>query len=303
MHQNAPKYECLNLLQMLFERVPEFEATPTLRHALKSVARLCRICEVQGSHLSRLMLTAPALVVVLEGNKDVGFQNGSVRAHEGDFLLLPNGVEMDIANNPGSKGLYRSVVVEFEPHALRRFAILYPDRVKDLVRWNTAHPRHSAFSPDIHVAEAFMHLSRSLARGEDTGPILELRMFELILALLESGRGHLLFSLTGDDIVETVQHLITLSPAQQWTAERIAAQLGVSVSTLSRRLRQDGLNLRQMLREARMQHAGTLLKNNSEDIAGIAESCGYASLSRFRARFEDHFGITPTAYATSQQGA
>lgn len=290
-----PKYECLALLQSLFERVPEFETAPMLRQAFQSVARMCKICEICGSSLSQVMLTAPALVVVLEGHKAVGFQNGSVTVYEGDFLLLPNGVEVDIANTVGPQGIYRSLVIEFEPHALRKFAMLYPDHVTDMVRWNTVQPRHSAFSPSVHEAEAVIHLSRALARGEGSGSIVELRLFELILALLQSGRGHLLFSLIGNDIAKTVQRLLTLGPSQQWTAERIAAQLGVSVSTLSRRLRQEGLTLRQMLRNARMEHARTLLMDRPEAIAEIAEACGYTSIPRFRSRFEDHFGVPPSS--------
>lgn len=292
---NSPKQECLTLLRQLFEQVPEFEARPTIRSPLKTVARMCKLCEMHYTRFSEVMLTAPALVVVLDGRKSVTLQSRHVMANEGDFLLLPNGVNMDMQNELSpTQGVFRSIIIEFEPNALRRFTGFYPDLIQAEVDWHSTNaPSLYAYPPSVHEAETFMHLSKALARGEGTGPTVELRLFELILSLLQSDKGQILFALTSDNIAENARNLLELHPSRPWTVEGVATQLGVSGSTLTRRLRKEGQSFRNLLRNTRMNQAKSMFKTGAHSIAEVAEACGYTSLPRFRSRFETHFGHPP----------
>lgn len=298
-HSYTPKDECLDFLQQLFERVPEMQAPPPMRSGLNSIARMCKLCEVVGTRISKVMLTAPSLVVPLAGRKTVVLNSCKVVAEEGDFLLLPNGVDMDMLNEPAQAGsTYRSIVIEFEPSALRKFAGIYQNIIDQTVHWDSSGTAPLfTFSPSIHETEAFIHLSKALARGETGGPTLELRLFELILALLQGNKGQLLFALTGNNVAENTRRLLKLHPARPWTVNGMAAQLGVSSSTLSRRLRESGQSFRFLLRDVRMSQAMSMLKNQQTSVAEVAEACGYASPSRFRSRFEAHFGVAPAQVA------
>jgi len=291
-YNDTYKRECLIALRQLIERTPDFQAPRPPSTRMTTVARMCRICDVHKVRMGKVMLNAPALVVVLAGQKTVASQDGQVIASEGDFLLLPSGVEMDMLNEPGgTNGMFRSMVVEFEPHALRKFAGLYPNMVDNL-GWE-AGDGMTVFSPDAREGEALVHLGKALARGEENSPVLELRMFELMLALLLADHGRILFSLIGDDVPEVAQRLVALHPARQWTAPGVASQLGVSVSTLSRKLRQEGEGFRQLLRRVRMERAKELLQNEAMTMTDCAQACGYASLPKFRTRFKEHFGVSP----------
>lgn len=296
MLHHDPKTECMTFLKRLFDIVPDFPVDSSYDSRFKSIARICKLCETQKSRFSKVMLNTPCLVTILSGTKRVAFDSEAVEAKEGDFLLLPSGVKMDMFNSPDPReGIYRSVVMEFEPRTLRKFATTYPEAVGQLVPWAAVDsPQIFASPPDIYEAEAFIHLSRALARGDNTGPTVELRVFELIFALLKARKGRLLFTLCGADIGENVRRLFALHPARPWTADAMATQLGVSVSTLSRRLRQEGTNFRNLLRDTRMTHAMEMLRNKQHTVTEVAEACGYSSLPKFKTRFKENHGVHPT---------
>lgn len=78
--------------------------------------------------------------------------------------------------------------------------------------------------------------------------------------------------------------------------EDMAAAMGVSAATLSRRLRAQGLRWRDLVNERRMQAAARLLRQSRRDVAEIALSVGFAESASFIRRFGRHFGMTPQAY-------
>ncbi len=78
--------------------------------------------------------------------------------------------------------------------------------------------------------------------------------------------------------------------------EDVAAAMGVSAATLSRRLRTAGLRWRDLVSERRMHAAARLLRQSQRDIADIALAVGFAESSSFVRCFGRHFGTTPQRY-------
>ena len=78
--------------------------------------------------------------------------------------------------------------------------------------------------------------------------------------------------------------------------EDVAAAIGVSAATLSRRLRAQGLRWRDLVNERRMQAAARLLLHSRREVAEIALAVGFAESASFIRRFGRHFGMTPQAY-------
>lgn len=77
------------------------------------------------------------------------------------------------------------------------------------------------------------------------------------------------------------------------TAERTAAQLGLSIRALQRALAREELTFRTILRDQRMDAAYQALVNTSAPIDQIAADSGYAELSSFYRAFRQKFDRTP----------
>lgn len=82
-----------------------------------------------------------------------------------------------------------------------------------------------------------------------------------------------------------------------WTLGAMAAHVGVSTRTLSRRFReQTGTTPLQWLHRARLRHAQYLLETTSHPVERIAAQVGFPSPSTFRQRFRLVVGTSPNAY-------
>jgi hypothetical protein len=80
------------------------------------------------------------------------------------------------------------------------------------------------------------------------------------------------------------------------TLDEVAASMGVSVATLSRRLKAEGMRWRDLVNDRRMHAAARLLRQSQRDVAEIALSVGFAESASFVRRFGRHFGTTPQRY-------
>lgn len=88
--------------------------------------------------------------------------------------------------------------------------------------------------------------------------------------------------------------LIHQQPAENWTVERLAHEVGMSRSVFSGRFRAlSGKTPVRYLTEWRMNEARDLLLHSDQSIAQIAEACGYQSEVAFRKAFRSVTGQTP----------
>jgi hypothetical protein len=78
--------------------------------------------------------------------------------------------------------------------------------------------------------------------------------------------------------------------------DEVAASMGVSVATLSRRLKAQGIRWRDLVNDRRMHAAARLLRQSQRDVAEIALSVGFAESASFVRRFGRHFGTTPQRF-------
>lgn len=85
------------------------------------------------------------------------------------------------------------------------------------------------------------------------------------------------------------------------TRESVADRLGISTSTLDRRLKEADLTWQTMVDNLRAQLATEALRNTSNTIASIAEKLGFSDTRAFQRRFKIWTGMTPTDYRNSQK--
>jgi AraC-like DNA-binding protein len=128
------------------------------------------------------------------------------------------------------------------------------------------------------------------------------RVLEVMHWLLEEGIA-LRSSPQNPSLSAKVRALIAGRLEHAWTADRVAADLALSEATLRRRLAAEGTSLTELLVDARMAAALTLLQATTQPVSHIALSVGYESPSRFAVRFRERFGFAPTAVRGHERGA
>lgn len=91
--------------------------------------------------------------------------------------------------------------------------------------------------------------------------------------------------------------LMHQDPARPWTVESLAAEVGVSRATLSRRFtRLVGEPPLAYLTRWRLETAARRLRDTADPVAGIANAVGYTSEFAFSRAFRRHRGVPPSRY-------
>jgi AraC-like DNA-binding protein len=99
------------------------------------------------------------------------------------------------------------------------------------------------------------------------------------------------------------QSILHLLKPQFPTIDQVAGNLNISVRTLQRRLRQEGLTFKQMLDELKQDLALDYLSNPSLSVKEIGHLLDYSDTSAFVRSFKRWKGLTPNAYRTENRRA
>ena len=91
---------------------------------------------------------------------------------------------------------------------------------------------------------------------------------------------------------KAVQSLMAGRPDREWMADT----LGISISSLQRRLRACGTSFRDLMEEVRKEQSVMMLKQGMP-LAEIADRLGYREQSNFQRAFRRWFGTTPKQYS------
>lgn len=97
-------------------------------------------------------------------------------------------------------------------------------------------------------------------------------------------------------LVHSVNQILATAPAAAHTAEDIASQLNVSVRTLHRQLREEGVSLQKLKNEVRREQAVRLLLHTRKPIKQIAAAVGFDSEKSFARAFREWTGTAPSRY-------
>lgn len=97
-------------------------------------------------------------------------------------------------------------------------------------------------------------------------------------------------------ISHRIREHLSLAPDKAQSVEDVAAQLYLSVRTLSRRLRQEGTSFQLIKDELRRDLAVHALTKSREPIIHIAERLGFDDVTTFHRAFRKWTGSTPGSY-------
>lgn len=242
----------------------------------------------QAHVLHRVPIFAPMICHVRQGEKLVQRDQYSMRAGAQHLILMPAGLELGIANYPGSQGAYIADVITLTPEVLRNFRH----------RHGVAIDAHANTSADLcvpldrHTRIAWENLVASIAA--DSPQSMRIHYAEgVLLALSLAGTAGPLLIDRRDPLSAHVQQLLMLDPAADWSVAVVAERVHLGASTLRRQLANEGSSFSQILEQVRLGLALQWIQTSSRPIGEIAEASGYASASRFAIRFRQHYGLSP----------
>ncbi|MEM9264894.1 MAG: helix-turn-helix domain-containing protein [Cyanobacteria bacterium P01_F01_bin.13] len=263
---------------------------------VQPLATLTKLVVRHRETIRALKLSSPAVVIILTGSK-VLYANGQSQTFvAGDLFVMPPHITFDVINQPTAHGEYIALILELSNDLLERVRKAYPE----IANAQSTHSIANDFSiTDFRIsllsslADALLHLVRGITHAQTT-MLNQHRLMEVVLLLLQSNARNLLLQSIYPDFSTHLRSLISNDLAYDWTLERLAQKLDISVSTLKRRLQSANLSYRQLLDEARMQKAMELLEQGHQNVAQVALACGYQSQSRFATRFRKYYQLNPS---------
>jgi AraC-like DNA-binding protein len=166
--------------------------------------------------------------------------------------------------------------------------------------------RPDAASGDVGAVREFL-LNLTAQAGKASEPLLE-RLSDQCLDLMD------VFVNERDSCASRRASVATMLRAKQVIARRIgdpdlsvvriAEELNISTSCLTRALKANGLSPMRYAWSLRLEHATRMLAGAQQGaIQEIAYRCGFASAAHFSRAFKERYGMTPRAYAASRKTA
>ncbi len=237
-------------------------------------------CALSRERLVSVRLERPVLGVVLSGAKEIWRGLGHEGLRAGTVFALPARVALDIVNDPDPRsGIYQSMIIE-----------ITPEMSADTPPPALSSDAGAAIAPRRELTEAVVHAAAAIAEGPAATLIRRARIAELLALLAAEPAAGVLFDLS---VPDRVAQLIRARPDHPWRSDAVARSLGMSESTLRRRLREGGTGFSEILRRERMRSARLLMDQGMT--SGLAAAAvGYASRAHFAKAYRSTFGRNPT---------
>lgn len=244
------------------------------------------VLQLQALLFRRLYIEQPVLIVVERGSKRLRWAQGEYCIGEGDAIAIAGGQYVDITNRPAADGGYAARWLVCDDALIAAYADQHPQQM-------AIREALPILQPAQAFAESFQRASTAIADDNIPPEIARHHTSEMLLWIgMHGGR-------FAPQLVQTlgarVRRLISHNLSLEWSADTVASQLAMSVSTLRRKLAEEQTGLRELLLDARMSCALTLLQASNTPVTQIALSVGYQTPSHFAARFRQRFGFAPTA--------
>lgn len=131
-------------------------------------------------------------------------------------------------------------------------------------------------------------------------PLANRELFELAISNcrnLQNNRKSTVSSLG-----ERIKEMIVANPENDWSQEALAELFHMSTSTLRRRLARTGLTYKDVVAEAKMQVAKSLLLKSDMQITAISQQLGYSDASNFSSVFKRQTGLSPREFRSKFLG-
>ncbi len=238
--------------------------------------------------LSNVQASQLHMGIILCGKKRLNSPLVQVNLSVGDILFIKPDTIIDATNIPEeSIGEYLSIVVPICDEVIQAAQIIWAkpiiDKTADILKFTI-----NDFSMElVEWQEALFQNNQVKAR---------LCIASMLLKLCQYGFADVLL-LPPPKLPKIIYQWVFADPEHNWLSNEIEMKLGMSSATLRRKLKAEGTSLRDVITQARLAKAIELLYSNKLPMKTIAAKSGYQSVSIFRGRFIERYGIDPAVLA------
>ena len=247
---------------------------------------------IKEQHLLNVPILKPVLIVVLNGEKELGcdnkIDNNKIICHSGRFIFLADNPAINMRNIPKDNE-YFALLIEFELQDFQHIQAVS----------NNVLSHSFANNENFCMGEITPTLNKCLQQFVEWSlyapqALWPLRRRELMQLLCTMGYENILAMVGNSKIKHKVHALVAEQPAEELSVQYICEKLAMSESTLRRKLKLEGTSTQEIKDQVKLGLGLHLLQTTTEPIGLIAEQCGYHSQSRFTDRFKSRFGLTPS---------
>lgn len=252
------------------------------REGVGATAQIIQATEARFRHLH---INTPALVLVRSGAKWMTNGSQSLEVSAGEAVAISAGQAVDIENRTDGNAPYRAEVIAFDGEALRQANAQMQSASGDKMKLQSYRPAEAFEEALIRVKESLSEpaaIPLAVARH---------RIAELLIWLGDSG---IAFQVpAAETLPQKIRSLISSDLCRTWLSPEIARSFAMSEASMRRQLAAADTSLSQILIDVRLSRALELLQMTDLSVTQIALETGYASPSRFAARFRARFGLSP----------
>ena len=240
----------------------------------------------QVQKLRNVTIHSPSLVQIISGSKKLFWLDKTITLSHQILLLCEASSALSFENMP-EKGPFLSRVFSF--HSSPPLKML---KLSEMRGQSNTHPIVKQDKALQSSLDALASLDLSTMSEEAQ----HLWVMPLYQQLAERGALHILFPQQEALFSQKLSRYLAKSPGEEHALDDVASQFAVSRATLIRKLKQEGMQYRELLAEVRLNHALQLIQSEPWTTIDLAQMCGYRSEERFSQRFKGKFGLTPKEY-------
>jgi AraC-like DNA-binding protein len=243
---------------------------------------------VYQQNLLNVPILKPVLIIICSGEKQLESKGRAETCYHDQFVFIAGSNSIGMRNIPKDYS-YHAVLIEFEDDELP---------LKD--NGETSDP------VDFFIGDMNALLRESIAQFLEISAVypeelLKLRRKEIISLLISLGYEGVFAIRRAHKLTDKITEIMKQSDAYSINISYISRLVGLSESTLHRRLKEENTSIKEIKDRFRMGTALHLIQTTDLPIGVIADRCGYQTHSKFSMRFKKHFGITPAELKKTQQ--
>ena len=245
--------------------------------------------------LRSLRTTGAFFSAVLKGRKRIHLNDLVLEVVPGQAVAIAPGACIDVENIPDPESGEYLAALHIFPEAVLNMArtLLGQDACAVVPMPDEAMCQTIALTSVVaelrHCTEAAQALAEPQFRYALLGLLIKLQACG-ITACLRQPRPR---------FADAISQLLLSERRREWRSIDVEEHFAVSGATLRRQLAAEGTSLRQLVAEARLGQALSLLQSTRLPVKTVAARAGYRSVSSFVRRFHERYGVEPSRVANS----
>ena len=254
-------------------------------------------CSSQEISKQQIILNQNTFSFLIEGNKEVIFDNSDLSIDNRKFLIMKSGHCLMTEKLSEIKN-YRSILLFFTNETLSRFIQKFELNNSKQNEYKSVH----SFEYDKFI-KRFVDSLIDISKLSKTvqKKIIEVKFEEIMLYLIELHGTHILYYLTSnnDNLTQNFTRTVESNQLKKLTLKELAFLCNMSISTFKREFEKHySESPIKWFQNKRLEHAYYLLNQKHKKSSEIYFEVGYENLSSFIQAYKSKYNKTPKQHQT-----